>query len=438
MRGNPAKIRIDMKRERSQTLFEKAQKLIPGGVNSPVRAFRAVGGNPPFIASASGSRVFDVDGNGYIDYVGSWGPMILGHNNPAIREAVEKALKNGASFGAPTELEVEMAELVIKCVPSVEMVRMVSSGTEATMSAIRVARGFTGRDKIVKCEGGYHGHEDSLLVKAGSGATTFGVPTSPGVTAAVAKNTLTIPYNSLEAFEAIIADNKNEIACLIIEPVPGNMGCIEPKSGYLEGLRKICTRESIVLIFDEVMSGFRLALGGAQERFSVTPDMTTLGKIIGGGLPVGAFGGKKEIMQKVAPIGPVYQAGTLSGNPLAMSAGLAMLTELSKPGVYEALEAKSLKFSEGLAKVAAAHSLPVTFTRVGSMFTAFFTEGPVFDYQSALTSDTARFGKYFSGMLDRGVNLAPSQFEAGFMSLAHTDEDIDATVAAAAEVWKTL
>ncbi len=427
-----------MNRTRSSELFRKAQELIPGGVNSPVRAFRAVGGTPPFIKSARGSKIYDADGNEYIDYVGSWGPMILGHCHPAITEAAVKALENGASFGAPTELEVEMAELVIKCVPSVEMVRMVNSGTEATMSAIRVARGYTGRDKIVKCEGCYHGHEDSFLVKAGSGLTTFGVPTSPGVPKDVSKNTLTVPYNSLEAVEAIIAANKGEIACIILEPVPGNMGCIEPGAGYLEGLRKITEREGIILIFDEVMSGFRLALGGAQERFGVTPDMTTMGKIIGGGLPVGAYGGKKELMQKVSPVGPVYQAGTLSGNPLAMSAGIVTLKELMKPGVYEALEKKSVRLETGLKKVAAKYPVPASFTRVGSMSTVFFAPGPVFDYESALKSDTARFGKFFMGMLERGVNLAPSQFEAGFMSLAHSDEDIDRTIAAADEVWATL
>ncbi|MEW6490622.1 MAG: glutamate-1-semialdehyde 2,1-aminomutase, partial [Thermodesulfobacteriota bacterium] len=319
-----------MQHTRSQALFDKAVTLIPGGVNSPVRAFRAVGGRPVFIARAEGSRLFDVDGNAYIDYVGSWGPMILGHNHPEVRAALEQALANGTSYGAPTELEVEMAELVAACVPSVEMVRMVNSGTEATMSAIRVARGFTGRDKIVKCEGCYHGHEDALLVKAGSGAMTFGVPTSPGVPADVAKNTLTVPYNDLEALEALVGANPGEIACVILEPVPGNMGCIPPAEGYLEGLRKITAREGIVLIFDEVMSGFRVALGGAQERYRVTPDLTTLGKIIGGGLPVGAYGGKREIMERVSPSGPVYQAGTLSGNPLAMSAGLATLRALRR------------------------------------------------------------------------------------------------------------
>ncbi len=427
-----------MDRKISQELFEKAQKLIPGGVNSPVRAFRAVGGNPPFIARASGSKVYDVDGNEYIDYVGSWGPMILGHNHPEIAEAVSQALKSGASFGAPTAAEVEMAELVIKCVPSVEMVRMVNSGTEATMSAIRVARGFTGRDKIIKCEGCYHGHEDGLLVKAGSGATTFGVPTSPGVPAEVAKNTLTIPYNDPEALKKAAADNKGEIACFIIEPLPGNMGLIPPLPGYLEAVREITREEGIVLIFDEVMSGFRVALGGVQERYGVTPDMTTLGKIIGGGLPVGAYGGRADIMSKVAPVGPIYQAGTLSGNPLAMAAGLAMLKGLSRPGVYEALEEKSARLANGLASVAAKADIPVSFTRVGSMFTTFFAPGPVTDYQSALKSDTARFGKFFMGMLERSVYLAPSQFEAGFMSLAHSDADIDNTIAAAAEVWAAL
>jgi glutamate-1-semialdehyde 2,1-aminomutase len=427
-----------MRLERSSTLLKKAKTLIPGGVNSPVRAFGAVGGEPPFIKGASGSKIFDVDGNEYIDYVGSWGPMILGHNHPAVREAAARALESGASFGAPTELEVEMAQLVIDCVPSLEMVRMVNSGTEATMSAIRVARGFTGRDKIIKCEGCYHGHEDALLVKAGSGALTFGVPTSPGVPADVVKNTLTAAYNDLESFEALAAENPGQIACIIIEPVPGNMGCLVPKPGFLEGLRELSSREGIVLIFDEVMSGFRVALGGVQERVGVTPDMTTLGKIIGGGLPVGAYGGKREIMQQVAPVGPVYQAGTLSGNPLAMAAGMAMLTELKKPGVYQALEAKSKKLCDGLEEIASRYEIPAYFTRVGAMFCTFFTEGPVYDFQTATQSDTARFGRYFMGMLERGIYLAPSQYETGFMSLAHSDEDIERTLAAAEEVWKTL
>ncbi len=427
-----------MEHKRSEELFESALKLIPGGVNSPVRAFGAVGGKPPFIQRAQGSKIYDVDGNEYIDYVGSWGPMVLGHNHPAVKEAVSRALENGASFGAPTEIEVEMAQLVVDLVPSIEMVRMVNSGTEATMSAIRVARGHTGRDKIIKCEGCYHGHEDSLLVKAGSGAMTFGVPTSPGVPAEVAKNTLTIPYNNLEAARKVFADNPGEIACLIIEPVPGNMGCLVPGAGYLEGLRKLTEEEGAVLIFDEVMSGFRVALGGVQARMGVTPDMTTLGKVIGGGLPVGAYGGKREIMEKVAPVGPIYQAGTLSGNPLAMSAGMAMLKELSKPGVYDLLEEKSKRLCDGIARIASCYSIPAYFTRVGAMFCTFFQEGPVTDYQSALQCDTERFGKYFRGMLDRGINLAPSQYEAGFMSLAHSNEDIDRTLEAVEEVWKTL
>ena len=415
----------------SQALFALATELIPGGVNSPVRAFRAVGGEPVFIARAEGSRLFDVDGNAYIDYVGSWGPMLLGHNHPEVRAAVAEALADGASFGAPTAREVEMAQLVVECVPSVEMVRMVNSGTEATMSAIRLARGFTGRDKIVKCEGCYHGHEDALLVKAGSGATTFGVPTSPGVPAAVARNTLTIPYNDLDAFEGLVRANPDQIACLIIEPVAGNMGCIPSQSGYLEGLREITAREGIVLIFDEVMSGFRVALGGVQERNGITPDLTTLGKIIGGGLPVAAYGGRREIMEKVAPVGPVYQAGTLSGNPLAMAAGIATLKLLRQPGTYEALEEKSARLCDGLAEITARRGVPAFHTRVGAMFCTFFQEGPVTDYTSALASDTERFGRYFQRMLESGVNLAPSQFEAGFMSLSHSDADIDRTLEAA-------
>jgi glutamate-1-semialdehyde 2,1-aminomutase len=427
-----------MSRERSEALFQRAVDLIPGGVNSPVRAFRAVGGHPLFIARAEGSRLWDVDGNIYVDYVGSWGPMILGHSHPEILAALESALRMGTSFGAPTELEVGMAALVVECVPSVEMVRMVNSGTEATMSAIRVARGYTGRDKVVKCEGCYHGHEDCLLVKAGSGATTFGVPTSPGVPGDVVKNTLTIPYNDLEAFEAIVEANAGKIACMIVEPVPGNMGCVPPTPGYLEGLRRITAREGIVLIFDEVMSGFRLALGGAQERYGVTPDMTTLGKIIGGGLPVGAYGGKREIMEKVAPVGPVYQAGTLSGNPLAMTAGLAAIRALRRAGVYEALEEKAKTLCDGMAEITNRRGVPAFHTRVGSMFTTFFQEGPVVDYATALKSDTQRFGRFFQGMLDRGVSLAPSQFEAGFVSLAHTDEDIGRTLEAADAVLAAI
>lgn len=427
-----------MKHDISHKLFEKAKAIIPGGVNSPVRAFRAVGGNPVFISHAKGSKLYDVDGNSYIDYVGSWGPMILGHANHEVAEALKKAIDNGTSFGAPTELEVEMAELVIDCIPSVEVVRMVNSGTEASMSAIRVARGYTNRNKIVKCEGCYHGHVDSLLVEAGSGATTFGVPTSPGILPEVAKNTLTVPYNDLDAFERMVNENRGEIACFIVEPVPGNMGCLEPKPGYLEGLRKITAKEGIVLIFDEVMSGFRVALGGAQARFGVTPDMTIFGKVIGGGLPVGAYGGKREIMEKVSPAGPVYQAGTLSGNPLAMTAGIVTLKALKKPGVYEELETKSKRLCDGIAAAAERAGISAFHTRVGAMFTTFFQKGPVCDYASAKNSDTELFGKYFLGMLNHGVNLAPSQFEAGFMSLAHTNEDIDATIAAAETVLKSI
>jgi glutamate-1-semialdehyde 2,1-aminomutase len=427
-----------MEHSRSHALFERAQSLIPGGVNSPVRAFRAVGGRPVFVARAEGSRIYDVDGNVYIDYVGSWGPMILGHAHAEVLGALERALKRGTSYGAPTEAEVEMAGLVAECVPSVEMVRMVNSGTEATMSAIRLARGYTGRDKIVKCEGCYHGHEDSLLVKAGSGAMTFGVPTSPGVPTEVVKNTLTVPFNDLQALETVAQANPGQIACVIIEPVPGNMGCIPPSPGYLEGLRKITTREGIVLIFDEVMTGFRLALGGAQERYRITPDLTTLGKIIGGGLPVGAYGGRREIMEKVSPVGPVYQAGTLSGNPLAMTAGLVTLKALRRPGVYEDLEQKSKRLCDGLAEITKRRGVPAFHTRVGSMFTTFFQEGPVTDYASALRSDTRRFGQFFQGMLERGVNLAPSQFEAGFMSLGHTAEDIDRTIEAADQTLASM
>jgi glutamate-1-semialdehyde 2,1-aminomutase len=427
-----------MTRSRSEALFQQAKSLIPGGVNSPVRAFRAVGGTPLFIDRAEGARLYDVDGNSYIDYVGSWGPMILGHGHPDVIEALDKALRRGTSYGAPTELEVEMAALVIECVPSLEMVRMVNSGTEATMSAIRLARGATGRDKVLKCEGCYHGHEDAMLVQAGSGAMTFGVPTSPGVPADVVRNTITLPYNNLEALETVLQANAGQVACLIVEPVPGNMGCVPPRAGYLEGLRELTAREGVLLIFDEVMSGFRLALGGAQERFGVTPDLTTLGKVIGGGLPVGAYGGSRALMERIAPTGPVYQAGTLSGNPLAMTAGLATLRALRRPGVYEALEHTSKRLGDGLAEITSRRGIDAYHTRVGSMFTTFFQEGPVYDYASALKSDTALFGRFFRAMLDRGVNLAPSQFEAGFVSLAHGDEEIARTLEAADDALASL
>jgi len=424
--------------KRSEELFQEAQKFIPGGVNSPVRAFKSVGGNPVFIDHSEGSRIFDVEGRAYIDYIGSWGPMIVGHSHPRVIEALQKALTKGTSFGAPTELEIELAEMVIKAVPSVEMVRMVNSGTEATMSAIRVARGYTGRDKIIKFEGCYHGHADGLLVKAGSGAATFGVPTSPGVPADYAKNTLTTPFNDLDAIEKMIAEEGENIACIIVEPLPGNMGVIPPKAGFLEGLRKITAEKGIVLIFDEVMSGFRVAYGGAQERFGITPDMTTLGKVIGGGLPVGAYGGKKEIMEQVSPSGPIYQAGTLSGNPLAMTAGIETLKILSETGAYDRLEEKSTKLCKGIKEAFTEAGVPAFHTQVGAMFCVFFTGEEVTDYTSAARSDTERFGTYFHNMLDQGINLAPSQFEAAFMSLAHSDEDIAKTIDACRNSLKEL
>lgn len=420
-----------MQINKSKALFEKAQNYIPGGVNSPVRAFRAVGGNPIFIEKADGAHIFDADGNSYLELINSWGPMILGHNHPMIKEAVIKAMENGTSFGAPTAREVEIAELITKMVPSVEKVRMVNSGTEATMSAIRVARGFTGKDKFIKMEGHYHGHGDSFLIAAGSGAMTMGNPDSPGVTKGTAKDTLIAPYNDLEAIEELVKVNQNQIAALILEPVPGNMGLVTPKPGYLEGLRKICDREGIILIFDEVMTGFRLAKGGAQELFGVTPDMTTLGKIIGGGMPVGAYGGKKEIMEFVSPAGPVYQAGTLSGNPIAMAAGLTMLNHLnSHPEVYTTLNAVGDKIVSGFRKSLDKLGLNYTINHIGSMYSLFFTDKEVFDFASAKQADTTLFGKYFQAMLHKGVYLAPSQFESLFLSTALTDEYISQIVEA--------
>ena len=424
--------------ERSSFLFQQAQVVIPGGVNSPVRAFKSVGADPLFIKKASGCHIYDEDNNDYIDYVGSWGPMIVGHCHPDIIAAVQNTMASGASFGAPTERETILANMVIDAVPSIEMVRMVSSGTEATMSAIRLARGYTGRDKILKFSGCYHGHADSLLVKAGSGAATFGVPDSPGVPAEVAKLTLTAEFNSLDSVKALVAQNKNSIACIIVEPVAGNMGTVPPREGFLEGLRDLCTNEGIILIFDEVMSGFRVSYGGAQELFGITPDMTTLGKIIGGGLPVGAFGGKREIMEKLSPSGGVYQAGTLSGNPLAMSAGIATLNILKQPGFYKALEEKSRAVAEGIAKAAKEAGYPIYSTRVGSMFCAFFNKNEVFDWPSASKCDTIAFAKYFLAMLDEGVYLAPSQFETAFVSAAHSELDIDRTIAAAAKCFKLI
>jgi glutamate-1-semialdehyde 2,1-aminomutase len=427
-----------MNNSRSAQFFKDAQKVIPGGVNSPVRAFRSVGADPLFIQKAAGSKIYDVDGNEFIDYVGSWGPMILGHCHPLVAAAVKKAVDNGASFGAPTELEITLAKMVIDAVPSIEMVRMVSSGTEATMSAIRLARGFTGRDKILKFSGCYHGHADSLLVKAGSGAATFGVPDSPGVPLDFAKLTLTAEYNSIASVQTLIAENKGEIACIIVEPVAGNMGTVPPREGFLEGLRSICTEEGIVLIFDEVMSGFRVAYGGAQELYGVTPDMTTLGKIIGGGLPVGAFGGRKEIMQKLSPSGGVYQAGTLSGNPLAMTAGIETLKLLQEEGFYKKLEEKSAYLSAGIAQAAKSAGYPVYSTRVGSMICTFFTGKEVYDWTTAAACDTKAFARFFLAMLEAGVYLAPSQFETGFVSIAHSNDDLDRTIAAALSAFKAL
>ncbi len=401
----------------SRELFEEAKAYIPGGVNSPVRAFKSVGGHPLFIRKAKGAFLVDEDHNKYIDLINSWGPMILGHAFPPVEKSVRKAIKHSFSFGAPTRKEVEMAELITGLVPSIEKVRMVNSGTEATMSAIRLARGYTGRDKIIKFEGCYHGHGDSFLIAAGSGAVTMGAPDSPGVTAATAKDTLLAPFNDLPAVQKIVDANPGQIAALIIEPVVGNMGCVLPGPGYLQGLRDICTAAGILLIFDEVMTGFRLAPGGAQERFGITPDLTTLGKIIGGGMPVGAYGGRGEIMDYISPVGPVYQAGTLSGNPIAMSAGLTMLKHLKKhPEIYKQLDETGEEIVSGMKKINSALGLNYTINAVGSMYSLFFTEAPVTDFESAKKSDTALFGKYFHEMLNRGIYLAPSQFETLFIS----------------------
>jgi glutamate-1-semialdehyde 2,1-aminomutase len=421
-----------MNHSKSEALFARAQTLIPGGVNSPVRAFRSVGLAPPFLARGEGAHVFDVDGNRYIDYVGSWGPLLLGHRHPAILQAIEAALAIGTSFGAPTAQEVDMAEAIRDAVPSIEMVRLVNSGTEATMAAIRVARGFTGRDLIVKFEGCYHGHVDSLLVKAGSGVATLGIADTQGVPQSFCDTTIALPYNSPQAVDEAFQRHGDRIAAIIVEPVVGNMGCVPPLPGYLESLRAITERHGALLIFDEVMTGFRVAYGGAQQRYGIRPDLTTLGKVIGGGLPVGAYGGRKDIMSRVAPAGPIYQAGTLSGNPLAVAAGLAMLRYLkSNPEIYKQLEQRA-------AKLCAAAPAGVTVNRVGSMFTFFFTDCPATDWDSAKRSDTARFAKFFRGMLDRGIYLAPSQFEAAFVSAAHTEEDIEQTIAAAKESFAAL
>ncbi|GAB3938830.1 glutamate-1-semialdehyde 2,1-aminomutase [Larkinella terrae] len=423
----------------SEQLFEKAKTLIPGGVNSPVRAFRAVGGNPLFIKSAKGPYLFDEDGNRYIELINSWGPMILGHAFEPVEEAVREAIQHSFSFGAPTRKEVEMAELIVEMVPSVEKVRMVNSGTEATMAAIRLARGFTGRDKMIKFEGCYHGHGDSFLIAAGSGAITMGTPDSPGVTRATALDTLTAPFNDLRAVERLIEANANQIAAVILEPVVGNMGCVLPDPGFLEGLRDLCDKNAILLIFDEVMTGFRLAKGGAQERFGIRPDLTTMGKIIGGGMPVGAYGGRREIMDLVSPSGPVYQAGTLSGNPIAMSAGLAMLRYLNEhPEVYTQLEATGTRLIDGFRTSLTKLGLDFTINHLGSMYTLFMTERPVSNFVDAKTCDLPLFGRYFQAMLKRGIYLAPSQFESLFLSTALTDEHIDQIIWASEEALKEV
>ena len=417
---------------KSDQLFEQARQTIPGGVNSPVRAFNGVGGTPRFIDHADGAYLYDVDGQAYVDYIGSWGPMLLGHNHPAIKAAVIKAVEKGLSFGAPTEIEVLMAEKVRQIVPSMEQVRMVNSGTEATMSAIRLARGYTNRDKIVKFEGCYHGHADSLLVKAGSGALPLGQPNSPGVPADFAKHTLTCVFNDLASVREAFEQYGSEIACIIVEPVAGNMNCIPPVPGFLEGLRAICDEFGALLILDEVMTGFRVSLRGAQGHYNIEPDLTTLGKIIGAGMPVGAFGGKKKVMQYIAPTGPVYQAGTLSGNPVAMAAGLAMLDLLQEPGLYEQLSAKTARVAEGLKAAAARHGIPLAITHVGGMFGFFFTdEAEITRYEQVTRCDMERFKRFYHLMLAEGVYLAPSAYEAGFLSLAHGDKEIEHTLAAA-------
>jgi glutamate-1-semialdehyde 2,1-aminomutase len=421
---------------RSHDLFEAAQNHIPGGVNSPVRAFRGVGGDPVFVHSGAGPYLFDADGNRYIDYVGSWGPMILGHAHHEVIDAVENVVHKGLSFGAPTELETRMADKVCELVPSMELVRMVSSGTEATMSAIRLARGHTGRDKIVKFEGCYHGHADSLLVKAGSGALTLGEPSSPGVPAALAELTVTLNYNDIEQVKQTFAEIGEQVACIIVEPVAGNMNCIPPVPGFLEGLRQVCDQYGSVLIFDEVMTGFRVALGGAQGHYGIRPDLTTLGKVIGGGMPVGAFGGKREIMEKIAPLGPVYQAGTLSGNPVAMTAGLTTLELISAPGFFEELGKKTMQLTAGLLDLARAAGVPLTANQVGGMFGIFFTEaGQVTDFAGATACKLESFQTFYHAMLRRGVYLAPSAYEAGFVSSTHSDQEIGATLAAASEAF---
>ena len=424
---------------RSHDLFEQAQQYIPGGVNSPVRAFKGVGGDPVFFKRSEGAYLYDEDDNSYIDYVASWGPMIMGHSHPEVLAAVQKVVSQSLGFGAPTAIETEMAALVCDLVPSVEMVRMVNSGTEATMTAIRLARGYTGRDKLVKFEGCYHGHSDSLLVKAGSGALTLGVPTSPGVPASLAEHTITLNYNDSEQVRQVFAEMGEQIACVIVEPVAGNMNCIPPVPGFLETLREQCDQSRAVLIFDEVMTGFRVALGGAQQHYGITPDLCTLGKVIGGGLPVGAFGGKRKIMEQIAPLGPVYQAGTLSGNPVSMAAGLATLKLIQQPGLYDQLSEKAAALCAGLKERAKAAGIPLSTNQVGGMFGFFFTgQDPVTTFQQVTQCDIERFQKFYHGMLEAGVYLAPSAYEAGFVSASHGDAEINATLEAAEKVFATL
>ncbi len=422
----------------SQTLFDRAVQVIPGGVNSPVRAFKGVGGVPRFIRSASGCRIFDADGNSLIDYVGSWGPMILGHAHPTVTEALKEAVSRGTSYGCPTELEVELAELICGAIPSIEMIRLVNSGTEAGMSVLRLARGATGRDKIVKMAGCYHGHADSLLSSAGSGVATLGLPDSPGVTKSAAADTITVPFNDLASVERAFDAHPNQIAAVILEPIVGNMGLVPPLPGYLKELRELTTRRNALLIFDEVMTGFRVHFAGAQGLYDIRPDLSMFGKVIGGGLPVGAYGGRKDLMQQIAPAGPIYQAGTLSGNPLAVTAGLATLKLLKDGSIYADLERKGARLAEGLADAAQKSGIPICQTRVGSMVGFFFQSGPVTDYDSAKLSDTARYAKFFHGMLEAGVYLAPSQFEAGFISAAHSDDDIETTIKTAQKVMASL
>ena len=427
-----------MNRENSHKLFDRALNIIPGGVNSPVRACKNVGKEPIFIKYAQGCMIFDEDGNSFIDYIGSWGPMILGHRHPAVNEAVSSVLKRGTSFGAPTDLEIKLAEMVIDAVPSVEMVRMVNSGTEATMSAIRLARGFTGRDTIIKFDGCYHGHADALLVEAGSGVATLSIPGSPGVPKSFVSHTLSLPYNDIESVTKVMEEQGEKIACIIVEPVAGNMGLVAPVDGFLETLRQLTQKKGSILIFDEVMTGFRVAHGGAQSLYGISPDVTCLGKIMGGGLPVGAYGGRREIMEHIAPQGPVYQAGTLSGNPLAMAAGIATLTQLKEPGFYDNLDEKAGRLAAGLRKAGKKAGINVMVDRVGSMLGLFFTDRSVMNFDDAKTSDLEMFSAYYNGMLQKGVYLAPSQFEALFVSSAHDIEHIDATIKAASEVMDGL